>query len=292
MNFWRRYKITIEDESHLTQIASRHFRVAVVCVVVLLLMCVMLVAAGAIIAYTPLRTLLPGYLKESQRTETEESLMRLDSLMAQYDMNKAYIDNFLKVIDTDRQPGDSVAMPDNLHELTPDSLMQPSEAEKKFVSQMEERERFNISVLAPLAAESMIFYPITGDGVFAKESATSKEGVILLPRDENVMCAADGSVLAKYYSPKDNGYVVVIQHNRGFVTSYSHVGTPMVETGEQVNAGQMIAMAPKPDSKGTRRFAVRMWHNGLPIVPFEYLGKSNSEANKEAPSYEAPRGTL
>lgn len=286
------YRITVEDESHLTQVASRRFTIPVILGIGTAFVVLCLVISGLIISLTPLSTLLPGYLEDSQRSATEEGLLRLDSLMSAYEVDRAFIENFLRVTDPTREPGDSAAVKMVSRELSADSLMPTTNEEREFVSQMEERERFNISVLAPLAADGMIFSPVCGDGIFTKESETSTEGTVIIPAGDNVHSAADGSVIALYYSAADRGYVLVTQHNRGFVTSYAHIGSPLVGVGDYVTAGQIVAFAPAPDSKGSRKVTVRMWHNGLPIIPFEYLGVPVPSAMQSAMPYEAPRGRL
>lgn len=292
MKFRRKYRITIEDESHLQEIARWRLNVAAACAVGIAGLCVAVVLAGLLICLTPIRTLLPGYLKDSQRYATEEGLLRLDSLMSVYEVSNKYIENFLRVADTDRQPGDSAAIAETDRRLHADSLMEASTSERQFISEMEEREKFNISVLAPLAAENMLFFPVSAEGVFTKESETSKEGVVILPREENVRSAADGSVIAMYYSAPERGYVIVIQHQHGFVTSYTHTGAPLAAVGDYVNAGQIIALSPTPDSKGVRKFTVRMWHNALPIVPFDYIGHPGNVNKEQEKTYESPRGRL
>lgn len=290
MKIRRKYRLTIEDESHLEQVVSHRFNIWIATGLIIGILGLLLVISGLIIAFSPLRTLLPGYMKESQRSETEETMLRLDSLMTAYEVNKAYIDNFLKVIDTERSPEDSAAVTPETRDLSSDSLMGRSDIENRFISEMEDRERFNVSVLAPLAAESMLFFPVSGDGVFTNESRKSLEGIIVMPREENVQCAADGSVIALYYSAPEKGFVIVVQHKRGFVTSYTHVGTPLVEVGDNINAGQIIALSPSPDSKGNRKFSVRLWHNGIPIIPYDYLDNETIDPLNRIQSYEAPRG--
>lgn len=285
-----KYKLTVEDESHLTDVAGVRFTLPALCVVTVLLFTALLLISGVLIAFTPLRTLLPGYLKDTQRAATESGLLRLDSLAAVYDANQAYIDNCLRVLDTDRTPGDSAAVVPVSRELTSDSLKGASPREARFVSQMEERERFNISVLAPLAAEGVIFSPVAGDGIFTSDSKEAEEGVVVLPRDESVLSAADGAVIALYYSASEGGYVALVQHNRGFVTRYSHVGTPLVGVGDIVNAGQVLALGPGPDASGRRSFSVRMWHNGLPIIPYKYIGSDEQSGSLPQMRYETPRG--
>jgi murein DD-endopeptidase MepM/ murein hydrolase activator NlpD len=73
------------------------------------------------------------------------------------------------------------------------------------------------------------------------------------------------------------------------MTAYSHVGVPQVSIGDIVSAGQVVALAPEPDRKGKREFKVRMWHDGLPVLPYDYVGNYPTTSQDEE-KYEAPRG--
>lgn len=287
-----RYKIKVEDESHLNDVISAHTTLPGIIFFGLGIFLASIIVAGCLLAFTPLRNLLPGYLKASQRSATEEGLMRLDSLMAVYERNQAFIDNAFRVTDTDRNPSDSVSVKPVSREFNSDSLMGATPLEQRFVSQMEEREKFNISVLAPLAADGLLFSPVCSEGIFTEETQKETESVIVMPRNSNIQSAADGTVVALYYSAPLHGYVIVIQHGRGFVTSYTHTGTPLVSVGDIVNSGQAIALAPAPDPKDLRTISVRMWHNGSPLLPYDYLGLPMNTDTRKALPYEAPRGRL
>ncbi|MDE7401823.1 MAG: M23 family metallopeptidase [Muribaculaceae bacterium] len=291
MNLKRHFRIRIEDESHLTEVGSMRISLVGLTGIIIGLTLAAIALGACIIYLTPLRAMLPGYLKANQRVATEEGLLRLDSLMDAYKVNQAYIDNFIRVTDTSRTPTDSAAITPVNRELVSDSLMKPGAAEQRFVSQMEERERYNISVLAPLAADGVIFSPVASEGVFAESTHQSDEGIVLMTADAAVQCAADGSVVALYHSNSEGGYVIVAQHSRGFLTSYSGVGTPLVGVGDNVSAGQVIALSPNPDSKGIRDFTIRMWHNGLPVHPYDYVAAPEINTRRTATlPYEAPRG--
>lgn len=224
-----------------------------------------------------MRTLLPGYLKEPQRSATEEALMRLDSLSEALEENRMYIDNYFKVTDTGRIPGDSTSVPETVPELSSDSLMTATNRERRFISQMEERERFNISVLAPLAADGIMFSPVMTSGIFTESGKESTDAEIIMVADDNVRCPADGTVIDVHHIGKGRGYLITLHHNRGFVTTFTGTGTPLVGTGDKVNGGQIIAMTPDPDSRGMRRIVVRMWHNGTALIPYEYIGPGSTE---------------
>ena len=283
-----KFRITITDEAHLRTVADASFSpsslilIGVACVVAALIL------AGVIVMVTPLRTLLPGYLKEAQRSATEDNLMRLDSLSSAYEKNQAFIDNYLRVTDIERKPVDSIAVNAAALTLAPDSLLPPSKRERQFNAAMEERERFNISVLAPLEADGMMFAPVSDQGVFTAASRSSEKGEVLLPQGAPVCAVADGTVLTAYYSPAARGYVAILQHARGFVTAYSRLGSLMVSPGDIVNAGQAISLPPAPSATGKRTVEIMMWHNGMPVIPFNYVGGTAHEPDD--PPFEAPRG--
>lgn len=289
----RRIRIRIESESHLTSIADTSVSRWTLAAFAVILVAVMIMAGSLIVMLTPLHTLLPGYLKENQRSATEENLLRLDSLRNVYEVNQHFIDNYLRITDTERAPLDSARLePDTVPPST-ESLMLPTKRESMFVARMEEQEKFNISVLAPLAANGMVFSDISDTGIFSSASKDSETGEILLPSDGTISCVADGTVLASYFSRPEKGYVVVIQHPKGFASRYSHLGAPLVVMGEDVEAGQIIAAAPPADREGKRVIYIRMWHNGLPIVPYRFIHKSienHSESILSGNSFEAPRG--
>ena len=121
----RTIRFNIEDEAHLQRIVSVRLRWWIAIPVCLAVLAAVVALAVVIIMYTPLKTTLPGYL--------------------------------LTVLDPDRATGDSVKWAEKTITASKDSLMPTSRREKEFRSKMDERERYNLSILAPLAADGMIF---------------------------------------------------------------------------------------------------------------------------------------
>ena len=62
MNRHRKFRIRIDDESHLSTLADITLSPAAAVAAAVALFAAMLLIAGAIVTLTPLRTLLPGYL--------------------------------------------------------------------------------------------------------------------------------------------------------------------------------------------------------------------------------------
>ncbi len=285
----RKYRIRIEDESRLQSVADITFSPTSIILICVSSVILFLMAAGVLVMITPLRTLLPGYLKQSERSATEDNLMRLDSLLGVYERNQVFLDNAMKAFDISRHPTDSASINMNTVIMSPDSLLPASGVEKKFVSIMEEREKFNISVLAPLAADGMMFTPVSDDGIFAVNSRKDTKGTFILGSEQAIRCVADGSVLDSYFSIADNSYTILVQHGRGFVTRYSNVGKPLIDVGDPVMGGQMIALPPRPDKYGKRSVEIRMWHNSQPLIPYDYLGDPGVPYSFGT-AFEDPRG--
>lgn len=286
----RVYRIILENESRLEEVGSWQLTPLRLTLLALAAMCVMLLIAGVIIWLTPLHSWLPGYLKETERAASVENLLRLDSLNQAFEKNKEFFTNLQTVLDTERTPTDSVNSGKPAVRLTSDSLLPRSKEEERFINMMQERERYNISVIAPLASEGMIFSPVNAESVFTSETRGSLAPRVLLAEGAPVECMADGTVVAVYPSEADGGgHTVLIQHGKGFLSSYSRLVVPTVKTGERVEGGQTIAIQQSGLGMRSREIVVRMWHNGTPLRPYDYLGETGRPVRDDS-SYEAPRG--
>ncbi|MCM1152167.1 MAG: peptidoglycan DD-metalloendopeptidase family protein [Muribaculum sp.] len=266
-DFW----LALDDDAHLERLGRLRltpWRVALFAVSFL----VISVILGVIVVLaTPIKQYLPGYLKESQRAEGEETILRLDSLKLAYDRNQAYINNLTTVLNTGRAPSaDSLEMVMTANRLTPDSLLDASKTEKDFVKRMQQSEKYNISILAPLAAEGMMFSPVSDESVIASDSKFDHKARVLLPPGTTVGSIADGTVIGVY---TDHLYsTVIIQHPKGFISRYSGLRTVLVAEGDIVYGGQAIALAPPSSSTvGKGSVGVELWHNGCALLPEEYI---------------------
>lgn len=274
MNLRSKYRIIIEDESRLEniyQVSATLFKWSISAAFAML---VLLATGAMLVVLSPARKLLPGYLKDSERAATEEQQMRVDSLQQAYHTNAAFLDNIINVLNPacssekrDSLPASASSIP-----LSPDSLLPVSPEERKFAAMMRERERYNISVIAPLAAESMMFSQINESAVITEKTRDATTAVIAIPNNASVAAIADGTVIAVYRTLRDGGgSSVIIQHPKGFLSRCSRLGTLLVEPGDIVTAGQIIAMPSYGTSRKNEIVNLEMWHNGTPLIPYEYL---------------------
>ncbi len=268
----KRYRIVIEDESKLRQVASVSVTPTMLWGAGILSLILLIAFTGLIIMATPIRTLMPGYLKRGERAEAKEGLLRIDSLRDAYRINSLYLNNILNVLDTDRTPTDSLLKVTTPNELPPDSLLPASPREIEFITRMKDREQYNVSILAPLAADQLRIYPVAIGATLAEQSQNAMKPRILTPKGSPICAAADGRVIAIQNPAPEGGSAIVIQHDNGFASRYSHLGTPTISPGSHVDGGSVIAHGATGGAIGSGFFFMEMWYDGNSVEPGKILG--------------------
>jgi lipoprotein NlpD len=108
---------------------------------------------------------------------------------------------------------------------------------------------------------------------FQSSGAAGKQGIDIGGHaDQPVKAAANGKVVYAGSGLVGYGRLIIVKHNEKLLSAYGHNNKLLVNEGEQVSAGQMIA---KMGSSGTNRnelyFEIRK--NGKPTDPLNYLPK-------------------
>lgn len=279
----RRFKITVEDESRLQDIASFSLSPLKIILIIFGGLLFSIIIGYLFVLLTPAKNLIPGYFRASQRAASEQALLRVDSLMEAYRVNEAYMANLREVFDVNRVPEDTVAVASSAGTFSPDSLMPASAAENRFAAMMQDREKFNI-VKASIASEGMLFYPISEDGIVTSASRNAYAVRMVLPANSAVAALADGVVLASYYDPPGKGYSIIMQHDNGFVSRYSSLRSPLVKQSESVAGGKIIALSPLSPAGKASEITVELWHDGIHIKPYEFISRHHRRPNLEPES--------
>lgn len=228
------------------------------------------IAGGAaliffIMAYTPMRRLLPDSLSGDLRNRYLETAMRLDSLEQKARLNDAYIANLATIL-TDNIPEDSAMARAAEKVMLDDSLLQASETERAFLRRYEDEARFNLSVLSPIAAEGMVFSAPVGAGVELSELPGGNAGVRLTSAGAAAVSAVYRGTVTGVYTRPDGTTAVTVQHPNDFISVYDGLGDVFVDKGSKVGAGQRIA-----HTSPAHATTFELWHKGVPLDPREYI---------------------
>lgn len=275
MKLRRHFKLTVEDESTLENrltVSASMLKWVLSGVVVLLSA---MICGAFLLLISPAKRLLPGYLKESERAASEMQHLRLDSLRNAFLNNERYIDNVMEILEGNPISPDSTA---RVPSSGSDSLLPPSAEERRFVSLVRDREKYNVSVIAPLAAESMMFNPLNDESIISQASKGKKKAEVVLASGSTVAAIADGRVISVSQSVREGGgSAVIIQHPKGFLSRCSRLGSVLVEVGDEVSGGQIIAVQNSANALKEEIVTVELWHNGTPLSPSDYIGGISPE---------------
>ena len=241
----RRFRVEIINENTLGRLMSLRLSGVRVTLAALAVIAAVASLILVLVMFTPLGTFLPGQLRGDLRGQYAQTALRIDSLEQISRQQTAYMENIQRIL-TDSVSADLTATPTA---VITDSLVSASSAERQFVRQFEDEQRFNLSVLAPIAAEGMIF-----------ESPTmSADGT------GEVSAIYRGTVLSTAIAP--NGLLMVmVQHPNDFVSIYNNLEHVYIAVGDKVVAGQRIAC-----TAANHPLALEMWHDGVKLSPELYL---------------------
>ena len=272
MRIDKRYRITVEDESKLEKKIDLRTRMPILLLIGLGIVAVAGCLGVFILASTPLKNYLPGYLKESERTATEEQHLRLDSLVRVYEVNEAYITGILNALiptEDESYRGNRERKPTP---LSLDSLLPASEEEKAFMESIRERDKYNIPYTSPAAAQTMMFGKVNKAAVITEESKDQYQAEILLPAGGAVTTIAEGKVISVASSPRaSGGYEVIIQHPKGFLSKSSRLTNLVVRPGDRLSAGEIIATGTVGEGMRKNVMVFELWHDGDPLIPGRFL---------------------
>lgn len=266
-----RFRLSFINENTFNTIWTIRFSRIRVIIAVIIILTAITSMVSMLILFTPVRTLLPGYLKESQRQQVIATSIRVDSLLTHAELNSSYIANLQRILN---MPGDTIDLiknmiADSIQEI--DSLLPASEREKQFVRQFDEQERFNIKVLSPIAAEGLDFFPpVAGAYTTSPRDPQAISVTIICAPKTPITSVLSGTVI-DCHKVLGNGYTVIIQHSNGFISKYSGIATLLVNAGEKIEPGTPIGISGNNSEEKATQVIFELWHKGTPLNPWDYL---------------------
>lgn len=278
LSFWKRirfkYKLSFINENTLEEVWS--FRLSQLSVFISLgVFAFSLVAFTAlIIIMTPIRNYLPGYLDVEVRKEIVQNALRADSLGRMIEIQNLYLKNVTGIISGTIEL-DSIREIDSLARIDADFEIPRGPEEEEYVKNFEQEEKYNLAVLNtnPLPVDGLFFYkPVNGMISSHYQADIHHFGVdIAAAPKESVLATLDGTVMYAGYDP-NQGNVIQLQHKNGFVSVYKHNELLLKEPGEQVVAGEAIALVGNTGKLSTGpHLHFELWYNGKPVNPEDFI---------------------
>lgn len=265
-NTRRKYRFAMLDDMTLREVF--HFRVSLLSAVsmITISIIVLILLLSALIVYTPLRNVLPGYSASLRQQLIQESA-RVDSLEHNLVVQREYLDIIKQVTAGDIQT-DSVQSLDSLQRVERAKLFaQSNEATEAFKAQYEQKERDRLLLFDNTANHSVrqLHRPVRGVVVQSARPDLRLYGVsVRTAKNENIMATTRGTLLS-VERMADNTFTLVLQ-NDAFVTVYRHVSRALKTQGTMVEQGESIGLM---DSE--QDLMVELWNAGQFVNPEEVI---------------------
>lgn len=224
------------------------------------------------IVFTPLKEYIQGYSSTELKKEATDLVYKVDSLNQVLSVNDLYIQNIQQVLkgEIKRVSFDKDSV---LNQLKIDEIdFAPSSVDSAFRSQVEQQDRYSVFQEATRNTDIVFTAPLNGE---ITENYNDREKHfaidIAVEEDTPVKSVADGTVIFRGFTA-DTGYVIVIEHNQGFISVYKHNSTIYKEQGDLVKSGEVIATAGSTGSFSTgSHLHFELWNEGYPVNPANYI---------------------
>ena len=262
----------VEDMTHKPLNSVKFTTPAAVAVVLnaLILLCIL---NWCLIAYTPLRTFIPGYPDEHSKREAIGNALRIDSLERVIVRWELYSENLRKVVEGDETVDVQALLSRSDTVRTPASDEPDSGSDAEFREAVTKEEQFDLSSRKrELPIEGVHFFsPLKGVVSKPYDKYVHPYVDLSAPANSLVMATLDGTVIFTGWN-NDAGYTIQIQHSDDIVSIYQHTEKLLKKTGDKVTAGTPIALVGSSgDLAVGDHLRFELWYRGESVDPAKYV---------------------
>lgn len=264
----------VDDETH-DKLWSRKFTRIGVLVTAITVIVVTISVIFCIIAFTPVRALIPGYPDARTKHDAIQNAIRIDSLENVITKWELYSENLRRVVD-----GQEPLKIDSLMEVrrsaasTAADMKEIAQKDSLLRKEVADEDRFDIKSNSSrtLPIEGMHFFtPLKGVVSQGYDKALHPYIDITAPGNSVVMSVLDGTVISDGWTDTD-GYTIRIQHEGDIISVYKHNQKLMKKTGDKVTAGTPIAILGGTGSLSDgEHLHFELWHKGDAVDPTKYI---------------------
>ena len=264
----------IDDETHkpilVTRFSRTNFLVAAISAVVIFCL-----VTYIIIAYTPVRTLIPGYPDARAKRAAIQNAIRVDSLETLVSRWELYSENMRRILDGEEPVRlDSLIMKMAEEGRTGLSEKQIRKQDSILRMNVTQEEQFQLSLAEGrnLHIEGMHFFcPLKGVISQGYDPSIHPFVDITAPANSMVYATLDGTVISSGWTD-DTGYTIQIQHINDIISIYKHNQKLLKKVGDKVTAGEPIAIVGNTGALTTGdHLHFELWYKGEAVDPTKYI---------------------
>ena len=271
----RKFRLALFNDKTHEYIFNIHFTKSTFLVAVVTIFVVFSAAIYSLIAFTPVRTFIPGYPDAHSKRAAIQNAMRIDSLESVIYRWELYSENLRRVVEGEEPLKiDSLINAANESSRTQIDVAELAMKDSLLRQQVKEEEQFDISGRDKrnLPIEGLHFFtPLKGVVSQGYDPAVHPYIDITAPAGSVVKAVLDGTVINDSWS-EDTGYTIQIQHDGDIISIYKHNEKLLKKTGEKVTAGSPIALVGNTGKLTTgEHLHFELWYKGETVDPARYI---------------------
>ena len=226
-----------------------------------------------LIAFTPLKELIPGYASSQLRRDAIELALTTDSLELALEQNEKYIEGIQRILQ-----GETIDTV--LQELSQDTaqggetvqLSSPSAQDSAFREWVEEENAFTLNSRIPNLDIPQLISPLEGIVTSSYDKTTGHFAVdIAAANNTPIKSCYEGTVVFADWT-SETGHIIIIQHENNLLSAYKHNSALLKEVGEFVRSGEAIAIIGNSGENSTGpHLHFELWFEGAAINPEDFI---------------------
>lgn len=269
------FRLAIIDDKTHKHLVTIHFTRTTFFIAVVTVLVVLCAAIYSIIAFTPIRTFIPGYPDARSKRSAIQNAITIDSLENVIFRWELYSENLRRAVEGEEPLKiDSLIKAGsrtNAENLDMEVIARQDSLLREHVK---EEEQFGISDRdhRNLPIEGLHFFtPLKGVISQGYDQTTHPYIDITAPEGSVVKATLDGTVIFAGWSD-EAGHTIQIQHEGDIVSIYKHNEKLLKKAGDRVTAGTPIAVVGNTGKLSTGdHLHFELWHKGQTVDPTLYI---------------------
>ncbi|GAB7255983.1 M23 family metallopeptidase [Polaribacter sp. OB-PA-B3] len=226
-----------------------------------------------LIAFTPIKEYIPGYSSSKLKSDALKLTFEADSLKQKL----AILENYTKALkpvltgEITSEEIDSIQIEARQTTIN-ESKLDATKEDSLYREKIDRETRFDILNNSNSSVKIVFFAPLKGN-ISQNFDANSKHFAldIIAKTGTPVKAAAEGTVIFSGWSA-ETGYVIIIKHNKDFISVYKHNGNLLKQQGDFVRSGEVIASVGSTGELSTGpHLHFELWKGGYAINPTNFI---------------------
>ena len=229
----------------------------------------------SLIAFTPIRTFIPGYPDASTKRAAIQNAIKADSLESVIYKWELYAKNLRRVLE-----GESGLDIDSL--MTASQKQAQAAQDAKYLKEQDSLLRKNVQEeeMFEISGRNTRSLPIEGTHFFTPLKGVVTQGYdqamhpfidIAAPEGTAVNAVADGTVIYTGWS-EDTGYTIQLQHDSDIISIYKHNDKLLKNVGDKVKAGTTIGLVGNTGGLSSGpHLHFELWYKGESMDPAKHI---------------------